>query len=161
MRSACYEIVSPIGERTGGLLLGDEHKLKLAPDIGQHEDQGKEARTNRWAARKATGAACRDPRNRPQKAAKTRARQVRFSQYGLAGNSPDLTISDLSRFVLPLSRFVLPDLTISDLSRFVLPNTSTPIPWEEALEAQGRADMIEAVEKQDQLERYLDTVFGA
>ena len=55
MRSACYEIVSPIGERTGGLLLGDEHKLKLAPDIGQHEDQGKEARTNRWAARKATG----------------------------------------------------------------------------------------------------------
>ena len=63
--------------------------------------------------------------------------------------------------MLPLSRFVLPDLTISDLSRFVLPNTSTPIPWEEALEAQGRADMIEAVEKQDQLERYLDTVFGA
>ena len=42
-----------------------------------------------------------------------------------------------------------------------VPNTSTPIPWEEALEAQGRADMIEAVEKQDQLERYLDTVFGA
>jgi hypothetical protein len=40
-------------------------------------------------------------------------------------------------------------------------NTSTPIPWEEALEAQGRADMIDAVEKQDQLERYLDTVFGA
>jgi hypothetical protein len=42
-----------------------------------------------------------------------------------------------------------------------LPNTSTPIPWEEAMEAQGRADMIDAVDKQDQLERYLDTVFGA
>jgi hypothetical protein len=40
-----------------------------------------------------------------------------------------------------------------------VPNTSTPIPWEEALEAQGRADMIAAVEKQDELERYLDTVF--
>ena len=42
-----------------------------------------------------------------------------------------------------------------------VPNTSTPIPWEEVLEAQGKADMIEAVEKEDQLERYLDTVFGA
>jgi uncharacterized phage-associated protein len=42
-----------------------------------------------------------------------------------------------------------------------VPNTSRPIPWEEALEAQGKADMIEAVEKEDQLERYLDTVFGA
>jgi hypothetical protein len=39
--------------------------------------------------------------------------------------------------------------------------TARPIPWEEALEAQGRADRIEAVEKQEQLERYLDTVFGA
>ena len=35
-----------------------------------------------------------------------------------------------------------------------------PIPWDDALEAQGRADMIEVVEKQDRLERYLDTVFG-
>ncbi len=42
-----------------------------------------------------------------------------------------------------------------------VPNTSTPIPWEEVLEAQGMADMIEAVEKQDKLERYLDIVFGA
>jgi uncharacterized phage-associated protein len=42
-----------------------------------------------------------------------------------------------------------------------VPNTSTPIPWEEVLEAQGKAYMIEAVEKQDKLERYLDTVFGA
>jgi hypothetical protein len=66
-----------------------------------------------------------------------------------------------------------PDLAASTRARFrrthefpewkknFLPNTSTPIPWEEALEAQGRADMIEAVEKQDQLERSLDTVFGA
>jgi uncharacterized phage-associated protein len=42
-----------------------------------------------------------------------------------------------------------------------VPNTSTAIPWEEALEAQGRADRIKAVEQQDRLERYLDTVFGA
>lgn len=45
--------------------------------------------------------------------------------------------------------------------RNFVPNTSTPIPWEEALEAQGKADMIEAVERHDKLERYLDTVFGA
>ena len=42
-----------------------------------------------------------------------------------------------------------------------VPNTSTPIPWQEILQAQGRSDMIEAVEKQDSLERYLDVVFGA
>jgi hypothetical protein len=42
-----------------------------------------------------------------------------------------------------------------------VPNTSMAIPWEEALEAQGRADRIKAVEKRDRLERYLDTVFGA
>jgi hypothetical protein len=41
-----------------------------------------------------------------------------------------------------------------------VPNTSTPIPWGDALEAQGKADMIEAVENQERLERYLDTVFG-
>jgi hypothetical protein len=42
-----------------------------------------------------------------------------------------------------------------------VPNTSAPVPWKQAMEAQGRADMIDAVEKQDQRERYLDTVFGA
>jgi uncharacterized phage-associated protein len=42
-----------------------------------------------------------------------------------------------------------------------VPDTSTPIPWEEALTAQGRADLIETVDQQDALERYLDTVFGA
>jgi hypothetical protein len=40
-------------------------------------------------------------------------------------------------------------------------NTSTPIPWEDALEAQGKADMIEVVEQEERLQRYLDTVFGA
>jgi hypothetical protein len=41
-----------------------------------------------------------------------------------------------------------------------VPNTSMPIPWEQTLAAQGKADMTEAVEKQDKLERYLDTIFG-
>jgi uncharacterized phage-associated protein len=40
-------------------------------------------------------------------------------------------------------------------------NTSATITWEEALEAQGKADIIEAVEKEEELRRYLDSVFGA
>ncbi len=40
-------------------------------------------------------------------------------------------------------------------------DTSTPIPWEDALEAQGKRDMIEVVENEERLERYLDSVFGA
>ena len=42
-----------------------------------------------------------------------------------------------------------------------VPNTSIPIPWEGTLEAQDRAGLIPAVEREEELRRYLDTVFGA
>jgi uncharacterized phage-associated protein len=45
--------------------------------------------------------------------------------------------------------------------KYYVENTSTTIPWEEVLEAQGRADRIEAVEKEEELNCYLGSVFGA
>jgi uncharacterized phage-associated protein len=40
-------------------------------------------------------------------------------------------------------------------------STSTTIPWEHVLEAQGKAHIVEAAEKEEELQRYLDSVFGA
>lgn len=37
---------------------------------------------------------------------------------------------------------------------------SHPIPWEDVLKAQNRADMIEAVEEEEAARRHLDQVFG-
>lgn len=39
--------------------------------------------------------------------------------------------------------------------------TSSTIPWEKALEAQGKASVIGLAEKEESLRRYLDDVFGA
>ena len=39
--------------------------------------------------------------------------------------------------------------------------TATPIRWEEVLVAQGKEDLIEAAEKDDELRRCLDDLFGA
>ncbi len=40
-------------------------------------------------------------------------------------------------------------------------NASTPIPWEQALEAQGRASLIPTVERQEELRQVLDNLFGS
>jgi len=42
-----------------------------------------------------------------------------------------------------------------------VPNQQTPIPWEQALEAQGRGSLIPAVEREEGLRRHLDTLFGS
>ena len=41
-----------------------------------------------------------------------------------------------------------------------LPNTSQPIPWEEALVAQGKASIIPVAQSQADLRQTLDTLFG-
>ena len=42
-----------------------------------------------------------------------------------------------------------------------VPNNSTPIPWEQVLEAQGKARLIPMVESQEELRQVLDTLFGS
>jgi uncharacterized phage-associated protein len=41
------------------------------------------------------------------------------------------------------------------------PGASTPIPWQEMLEAQGKAELVELVERNEAAHQYLDTLFGA
>ncbi len=41
------------------------------------------------------------------------------------------------------------------------PDASTPIPWREMLEAQGKAGLIEIVERNEAAHQYLDSLFGA
>jgi uncharacterized phage-associated protein len=41
------------------------------------------------------------------------------------------------------------------------PDASTPIPWREMLEAQGKADLIEIAERDEAARAYLDSLFGA
>ncbi len=41
------------------------------------------------------------------------------------------------------------------------PDASTPIPWREMLDAQGKAELIEFVERNEAARQYLDTLFGA
>jgi uncharacterized phage-associated protein len=40
------------------------------------------------------------------------------------------------------------------------PGASTPIPWQEMLEAQGKAELVEIVERNEAARLYLDTLFG-
>jgi uncharacterized phage-associated protein len=40
-------------------------------------------------------------------------------------------------------------------------DASTPIPWQEMLEAQGKADLIEIAERDEAARVYLDSLFGA
>ncbi|MGC8640980.1 MAG: hypothetical protein ACP5XB_14030 [Isosphaeraceae bacterium] len=69
----------------------------------------------------------------------------------------------------PRGSFELEDEELSDLThgfeewREHYPGNggSYLIPWERMLEAQGRSDMIQAVEQGEQAHRYLDPVFGA
>src|SRR5579883_936446 len=37
---------------------------------------------------------------------------------------------------------------------------STPIPWQEMLEAQGKAELVEIVERNETARQYLDSLFG-
>jgi hypothetical protein len=39
-------------------------------------------------------------------------------------------------------------------------NTSTPIPWEDALAAQGKSDLLATIEKDEAAHTYLDSMFG-
>lgn len=39
--------------------------------------------------------------------------------------------------------------------------SSTPIPWPKMLEAQGKADLIQIVERGEAAHQYLDSLFGA
>jgi uncharacterized phage-associated protein len=41
------------------------------------------------------------------------------------------------------------------------PGASTPIPWQEMLEAQGKAELVEIVERNETARHYLDALFGA
>ncbi len=41
------------------------------------------------------------------------------------------------------------------------PDASTPIPWQEMLEAQGKAEVIEIAERDEAARQYLDSLFGA
>jgi uncharacterized phage-associated protein len=40
------------------------------------------------------------------------------------------------------------------------PQASTPIPWQEMLEAQGKAELVEIVERNEAARQYLDSLFG-
>ena len=40
-------------------------------------------------------------------------------------------------------------------------DASTPIPWHEMLEAQGKAEVIEIAERDEAARQYLDSLFGA
>jgi uncharacterized phage-associated protein len=40
------------------------------------------------------------------------------------------------------------------------PGASTPIPWQEMLEAQGKAELVEIVERNEAARQYLDSLFG-
>ena len=40
------------------------------------------------------------------------------------------------------------------------PEASIPIPWQEMLEAQGKAELVEIVERNEAARQYLDSLFG-
>jgi uncharacterized phage-associated protein len=61
-----------------------------------------------------------------------------------------------------LDDFELSELTHSfgEWNRHYEPDTSTAIPWEDVLEAQGRPELVAIVKGDEESRRYLDDLFG-
>jgi uncharacterized phage-associated protein len=61
-----------------------------------------------------------------------------------------------------LDEFELSELThgFGEWDKHHKPDTSTPIPWEDMLHAQGKPEIVEIIERDEEAHRYLDELFG-
>ncbi len=61
-----------------------------------------------------------------------------------------------------LDDFELSELThtFDEWDKHYRADTSTPIPWEEVLQPQGKGELVEAIERDEAAGRYLDGLFG-